>query len=70
MTGTLAASPWTTWAIAAAATAGVITRPFSTPEFVWAVIGRGILLVAVWPAVSPQTRSAGIDARVPTSICS
>ncbi len=42
--GALAASPWTTWAIAAIATAGVITRPFSAPEFVWAA-GGGALLV-------------------------
>ena len=44
MMGALAASPWTTWAIAAIATAGVITRPFSSPEFVWAA-GGAVLLV-------------------------
>ncbi len=40
------ASPWTTWGIAAAATAGVIVRPFSWPEYVWAATGA-ILLVAL-----------------------
>jgi arsenical pump membrane protein len=44
--GALAASPWTTWGIAAAATAGVIIRPFSWPEFIWAVAGA-LLLVAL-----------------------
>ncbi len=44
MMGAFAASPWTTWAIAAIATAGVITRPFSSPEFVWAA-GGAVLLV-------------------------
>jgi arsenical pump membrane protein len=34
------------WAIAAAATAGVIIRPFAWPEFVWAVAGA-VLLVAL-----------------------
>jgi arsenical pump membrane protein len=46
MMGALAASPWTTWGIAAAATAGVIFRPFSWPEFIWAVAGA-VLLVAL-----------------------
>jgi arsenical pump membrane protein len=39
-------SPWTIWGIAAAATAGVIIRPFSWPEFVWAASGA-VLLVAL-----------------------
>ncbi len=43
--GALAASPWTTWGIAAAATAGVIFRPFSWPEFVWAVAGAALLVL-------------------------
>ena len=43
--GALAASPWTTWGIAAAATAGVIIRPFSWPEFIWAVTGALLLVV-------------------------
>ncbi len=45
MMGALAASPWTTWAIAAAATAGVIFRPFSWPEFVWAGVGAVLLVL-------------------------
>ncbi len=40
----LLASPWTTWGIAGAATAGVIIRPFSWPEFIWAVGGAGLLV--------------------------
>ena len=34
-----------TWAIAAMATLGVITRPFSWPEAVWAVLGAAALVV-------------------------
>ncbi|MBV9748998.1 MAG: arsenic transporter [Acetobacteraceae bacterium] len=48
--GALAIPPqgvlWATWGIAAAATAGVIVRPFSWPEFIWAVTGA-VLLVAL-----------------------
>ena len=33
------------WAIAAAATAGVIVRPFKVPEAVWAVLGGALLLM-------------------------
>ena len=43
--GELVASPWTAWGIAAAATAGVIIRPFSWPEFIWAVSGAVLLVV-------------------------
>jgi arsenical pump membrane protein len=39
------ASPWSTWGIAGLATAGVIARPFSWPEFVWAVAGAALLLL-------------------------
>jgi len=39
-------SPWTIWGIAAATTAGVIIRPFSWPEFIWALAGA-LLLVAL-----------------------
>ena len=46
MTGAILASPWATWGIAAAATAGVIVRPFSWPEFIWAMAGA-VLLVAL-----------------------
>jgi len=42
--GTLLASPWTTWGISGVATAAVITRPFSWPEFIWAVAGAGLLV--------------------------
>jgi arsenical pump membrane protein len=45
MMGALAASPWTIWGIAAAATAGVIFRPFFWPEFIWAIAGASLLLV-------------------------
>jgi arsenical pump membrane protein len=43
--GALVTSPWTIWGIAAAATAGVIIRPFSWPEFIWAVGGALLLIV-------------------------
>ena len=42
--GGLAASPWSVWGIAAAATAGVIFRPFFWPEFIWAVAGAMLLI--------------------------
>ena len=42
--GAVLASPWTTWGIAGLATAGVIVRPFSWPEFIWAVAGGGLLV--------------------------
>lgn len=35
---------WLTWGIAAAATAGVILRPFAWPEFIWALTGAALLL--------------------------
>ncbi|RYB04720.1 arsenic transporter [Lichenibacterium ramalinae] len=35
-----------TWGIAALATAGVIIRPFGWPEFIWAVAGAALLVVA------------------------
>ncbi len=44
MISALLASPWSTWGIAGLATAGVITRPFSWPEFIWAVAGAGLLV--------------------------
>jgi arsenical pump membrane protein len=50
MTGVLAWSPWTVWGIVAAATAGVILRPFSWPEFVWAAAGAILLVVLGFPA--------------------
>ena len=42
---TLLASPWSTWGIAGLATAGVITRPFAWPEFIWAAAGAGLLVL-------------------------
>ena len=45
MTGSLSASSWTVWAIAGLATAGVIARPFSWPEYVWAVGGAALLVL-------------------------
>ena len=39
------ASPWAVWGIAAGATAGVIFRPFSWPEFIWAMAGALLLVV-------------------------
>ncbi|WP_428530638.1 arsenic transporter [Rhodopila sp.] len=42
--GAVLASPWTTWGIAGLATAGVIVRPFSWPEFIWAVAGAALLV--------------------------
>ncbi len=45
MVGAFLTSPWCTWVIAGLATAGVITRPFAWPEFVWAVAGACSLLL-------------------------
>ncbi len=56
--GAFFASPWTTWAIAGGATAGVIIRPFSWPEFIWAVSGA-VLLVALG-LLSPADALSGI----------
>ena len=57
--GSLLASPWSTWGIAGLATAAVITRPFSWPEFIWAVAGAG-LLVALG-LLSPGEAWAGVE---------
>ncbi len=59
MTGALAATSWTTWGIAAAATAGVIARPFAWPEWVWAVTGA-TLLVALG-LLPPAAALAGVS---------
>ena len=40
----MGAPPWTVWGIAAAATAGVILRPFAWPEFIWALTGAAVLV--------------------------
>ena len=62
MTGALAASPqailWATWGIAATATAGVIVRPFSWPEWVWAA--SGALLLVLLDLLSVQEALAGV----------
>lgn len=36
---------WATWCIVAAGTAGVLFRPFSWPEFLWAVLGAVLLVL-------------------------
>jgi arsenical pump membrane protein len=61
--GELVASPWTVWGITAAATAGVIVRPFSRPEFIWAVSGAVLLVVlGLLPVTDALTGVAkGID---------
>ena len=56
--GGVLASPWTSWGIAGVATAGVIFRPFSWPEFVWAVSGAA-LLVALG-LLSPADALSGV----------
>ena len=56
--GGLLASPWTIWGIAGLATAGVIIRPFSWPEFIWAVAGA-VLLVALG-LLSPGEAFSGV----------
>ena len=52
------ASPWSVWAIAAVATAGVIFRPFFWPEFIWAVLGAGLLIVL--RLMTPADALAGV----------
>jgi arsenical pump membrane protein len=54
----LVGGPWTIWGIAAAATAGVIFRPFSWPEFIWAVTGA--VLLVVLGLLSPADALAGV----------
>ena len=54
----LLASPWTTWGIAGAATAGVIFRPFSWPEFIWA--GSGAILLVALGLLSPSDALSGV----------
>jgi arsenical pump membrane protein len=54
----LLASPWSTWGIAGLATAGVITRPFSLPEFIWAATGA--LLLLALGLLSPGAAWAGV----------
>ena len=47
-----------TWVISALATAGVIIRPFSWPEAIWAVLGASALLVL--GLIGPQTAWTGV----------
>lgn len=57
-TGALAGQVWATWGIAAAATAGVIVRPFAWPEWVWAVAGA--VLLVLLGLLSPAEALAGV----------
>ena len=54
----LAGQPWAIWGIAAAATAGVIVRPFSWPEAIWAVAGAALLVLL--GLMTPNAALAGI----------
>ncbi len=54
----LLASPWVLWGIAGLATAGVIARPFSWPEFIWAVAGAGLLVLL--GVLSPADAWSGV----------
>ncbi len=58
MTGGILASSWATWGIVALATAGVIVRPFSWPEFTWAVGSAGLLVLL--GLLSPGDAWAGV----------
>ncbi len=56
-----------TWAIAALATLGVIVRPFSWPEAIWAVAGALALVVL---GLMPAGTAWRACSRAPTSTCS
>ncbi len=58
MIGDLLASPWSIWGIVGLSTAGVITKPFGWPEFVWAV--GGALLLLLPGLLSPAAAWAGV----------
>jgi arsenical pump membrane protein len=58
VTGAILASPWSIWGIAGLATAGVITRPFAWPEYVWAV--GGALLLLLLGLLTPAEAWSGI----------
>ena len=58
VTGALTASPWVAWAIAVVAISGVIVRPFSWPEWVWAAGGAGLLVLL--GMLSPADAWSGI----------
>jgi len=55
---TLLASPWSTWGIAGLVAAGVIARPFSWPEFIWAAGGAAFLVLL--GLLSPGEAWAGV----------
>ena len=56
MVSAVTTTQWASWAIAAAATAGVIIRPFSWPEFIWAGSGAVLLvLLGLLPAADALT---------------
>ena len=55
----MTATPWAIWGIAAWATLGVITRPFGSPEWVWA-LGGAVLLV-ILGLLSPTAAWAGVS---------
>jgi len=48
-----------TWAICAAATAGVIARPFKWPEAIWAAAGAALLLLFGLMPVAPALSAVG-----------
>jgi arsenical pump membrane protein len=55
----LLSGPWIIWGIAAAATAGVILRPFFWPEFIWAVAGAALLVgLGLLPAADALSGAA------------
>ena len=56
--GAVLASPWACWSIAGLATAGVITRPFGWPEFIWAT--GGAVLLVVLGMLSPGEALTGV----------
>ena len=53
----LYATPWSTWVIAAIATAGVILRPFAWPEFIWAIAGAVLLVAGLFVLVQALDRT-------------
>jgi arsenical pump membrane protein len=56
--GALTISPWSIWTIAAAATAGVIVRPFGWPEAAWAAGGAALLVIL--GLIPPGTALSGV----------
>ena len=52
------AAAWTVWGIAGLAVAGVITRPFAWPEWIWAVAGASLMVLL--GLLSPSDAWSGI----------